>query len=96
MNRKVFPLELYRRVLKRAKLDEDFYHAIISEYIELLDEHYELHNLEESVTDWEDENPSYIDSLRTTGDYNGWFIIHSNHFYYTVYALLLQSTSLKK
>ena len=53
MNRKVFPLELYRRVLKRAKLDEDFYHAIISEYIELLDEHYELHNLEESVTDWE-------------------------------------------
>ena len=40
MNRKVFPLELYRRVLKRAKLDEDFYHAIISEYIELLDEHY--------------------------------------------------------
>ena len=53
MNRKVFPVELYRRVLKRAKLDEDFYHAIISEYIELLDEHYELHNLEESVTDWE-------------------------------------------
>ena len=68
MNRKVFPLELYRRVLKWAKLDEDFYHAIISEYIELLDEHYELHNLEESVTDWEDENPSYIDSLITTGD----------------------------
>ena len=56
MNRKVFPLELYRRVLKRAKLDEDFYHAIISEYIELLDEHYELHNLEESVTDWEGVN----------------------------------------
>ena len=68
MNRKVFPLELYQRVLKRAKLDEDFYHAIISEYIELLDEHYELHNLEESVSDWEDENPSYIDSLMTTGD----------------------------
>ena len=67
MNRKVFPVE-YRRVLKRAKLDEDFYHAIISEYIELLDEHYELHNLEESVSDWEDENPSYIDSLMTTGD----------------------------
>ena len=68
MNRKVFPVELYRRVWKRAKLDEDFYHAIISEYIELLDEHYELHNLEESVTDWEDENPSYIDSLMTTGN----------------------------
>ena len=68
MNRKVFPVELYRRVLKRAKSDEDFYHAIISEYIELLDEHYELHNLEESVTDWESENPSYIDSLLTTGN----------------------------
>ena len=68
MNRKVFPLELYRRVLKREKLDEDFYHAIISEYIELLDEHYEIDNLEESVTDWESENPSYFDSLLTTGD----------------------------
>ena len=68
MNRKVFPVELYRRVLKRAKLDEDFYHAIISEYIELLDEHYDLHNLEESVTDWEYENTSYVDSLLTTGD----------------------------
>ena len=53
MNRKVFPVELYRRVLKRAKLDQDFYHAIISEYIELLDEHYGIENLEESVTDWE-------------------------------------------
>ena len=68
MNRKVFPLELYRRVLNRAKLDEDFYHAIISEYIELLDEHYEIDNLEESVTDWESENPSYFDSLLTTGN----------------------------
>ena len=68
MNRKVFNVELYRRVLKRAKLDEDFFHAIISEYIELLDEHYELHNLEESVTDWEYENTSYVDSLLTTGD----------------------------
>ena len=96
MNRKVFPLELYRRVLKRAKLDEDFYHAIISEYIELLDEHYELHNLEESVTDWESENPSYIDSLLTTGNYNGWFNLYTHHFYCTVYALFLQSTSLKK
>ena len=67
MNRKVFPVELYRRVLKRAKLDEDFYHAIISEYIELLNDK-EQNNLEESVTDWEDENPSYIDSLMTTGD----------------------------
>ena len=68
MNRKVFPLELYRRVLKRAKLDEDFYHAIISEYIEILNDLDEIHNLEESVTDWESENPSYIDSLLTTGD----------------------------
>ena len=68
MNRKVFPLELYRRVLERAKLDEDFYHAIISEYIELLNEHYGIDNLEESVTDWESENPSYFDSLLTTGN----------------------------
>ena len=68
MNRKVFPVELYRRVLKRCQIDEDFYHAIISEYIELLDEHYEIDNLEESVTDWESENPSYFDSLLTTGD----------------------------
>ena len=68
MNRKVFPLELYSRVLKRAKLAEDFYHAIISEYIELLDEHYGIENLEESVTDWESENPSYFDSLLTTGN----------------------------
>ena len=67
MNRKVFPLELYRRVLKRAKLDEDFYHAIISEYIELLNDK-EQNNLNESVTDWESENPSYFDSLLTTGD----------------------------
>ena len=64
----MFPLELYRRVLKRAKLDEDFYHAIISEYIEILNEHYGIENLEESVTDWESENPSYIDSLITTGN----------------------------
>ena len=67
MNRKVFPLELYRRVLKRAKLDEDFYHAIISEYIELLNDKEQI-NLEESVTDWEYENTSYVDSLLTTGD----------------------------
>ena len=67
MNRKVFNVELYRRVLKRAKLDEDFYHEIISEYIELLNDK-ELHNLEESVTDWEYENTSYVDSLLTTGD----------------------------
>ena len=67
MNRKVFPLELYRRVLKRCQIDEDFYHAIISEYIELLN-HKEQNNLEESVTDWEYENTSYVDSLLTTGD----------------------------
>ena len=67
MNRKVFPVELYRRVLKRAKLDEDFYHEIIGEYIELLNDK-EQNNLNESVTDWESENPSYIDSLLTTGN----------------------------
>ena len=67
MNRKVFPVELYRRVLKRSKLDEDFYHAIISEYIELLNDK-EQNNLEESVTDWEYENTSYVDSLLTTGN----------------------------
>ena len=67
MNRKVFPVELYRRVLKRAKTDEDFFNEIIGEYIELLND-TEQNNLNESVTDWEDENPSYIDSLMTTGD----------------------------
>ena len=67
MNRKVSPVELYRRVLKRAKTDEDFFNEIIGEYIELLNDK-EQNNLNESVTDWEDENPSYIDSLMTTGD----------------------------
>ena len=67
MNRKVFPVDLYRRTIKRAKLDEDFFNEIIGEYIELLNDK-EQNNLNESVTDWEDENPSYIDSLMTTGD----------------------------
>ena len=67
MNREVFNVELYRRVLKRAKTDEDFFNEIIGEYIELLNDK-EQNNLNESVTDWEDENPSYIDSLMTTGD----------------------------
>ena len=67
MNTKVFPVELYRRTIKRAKLDEDFFNEIIGEYIELLNDK-EQNNLNESVTDWEDENPSYIDSLITTGD----------------------------
>ena len=67
MNRKVFPVELYRRVLKRAKTDEDFFNEIIGEYIELLNDK-EQNNLEESVTDWEYENTSYVDSLLTTGD----------------------------
>ena len=67
MNRKVFPVELYRRTIKRAKLDEDFFNEIIGEYIELLND-TEQNNLNESVTDWESENPSYIDSLMTTGD----------------------------
>ena len=67
MNREVFNVELYRRVLKRAKLDEDFFNEIIGEYIELLNDK-EQNNLNESVTDWESENPSYIDSLLTTGN----------------------------
>ena len=67
MNRKVFPVELYRRVLKRAKSDEDFLNEIIGEYIELLNDK-EQNNLNESVTDWEEENHSYIDSLLTTGN----------------------------
>ena len=67
MNRKVFPVELYRRVLKRAKSDEDFFNEIIGEYIELLNDK-EQNNLDESVTDWEYENTSYVDSLLTTGD----------------------------
>ena len=67
MNRKVFPVELYRRTIKRAKLDEDFFNEIIGEYIELLND-TEQNNLNESITDWEDENPSYIDSLITTGN----------------------------
>ena len=67
MNRKVFPVELYRRTIKRAKLDEDFFNEIIGEYIELLNDK-EQNNLNESVSDWEDENPSYIDSLITTGN----------------------------
>ena len=66
MNRKVFPVELYRRVLKRAKTDEYFLNEIIGEYIELLNDK-EQNNLNESVTDWEEENHSYIDSLITTG-----------------------------
>ena len=67
MNREVFNVELYRRVLKRAKKDEDFFNEIIGEYIELLND-TEQNNLNESITDWEDENPSYIDSLITTGN----------------------------
>ena len=67
MNRKVFPVELYRRVLKRAKTDEDFFNEIIGEYIELLNDK-EQTNLNESRTDWESENPSYFDSLLTTGN----------------------------
>ena len=67
MNREVFNVELYRRVLKRAKKDEDFFNEIIGEYIELLN-HKEQNNLDESVTDWEYENTSYVDSLLTTGD----------------------------
>ena len=67
MNRKVLPVELYRRTIKRAKLDEDFFNEIIGEYIELLNDK-EQNNLNESVTDWESENPNYIDSLLTTGN----------------------------
>ena len=67
MNTKVFPVDIYRRTIKREKLDEDFFNEIIGEYIELLNDK-EQNNLNESVTDWESENPSYIDSLLTTGN----------------------------
>ena len=65
MNSKVFPVELYRRVLKRAKSDEDFFHEIIGEYIELLNEK-EQNNLNESVTDWEGVNMAKIFGIYRT------------------------------
>ena len=63
----MFNLELYQKTIKRARRDEDFFSEIIGEYIELLNGK-EQNNLNESVTDWESENQSYIDSLLTTGN----------------------------
>ena len=61
-------LTLYRKVLKRAKEDEFFFDEIMGEYMDLLEEHYGLEMLEETMTEWEESNPSYTDSLLTTGD----------------------------
>ena len=61
-------LTLYRKVLKRAKEDEFFFDEVMGEYMDLLEEHYGLQMLEESMAEWEEDNPSYTDSLLTTGD----------------------------
>ena len=61
-------LTLYRKVLKRAKEDEFFFDEIMGEYMDLLEEHYGLEMLEETMTEWEESNPSYTDSLLTTGN----------------------------
>ena len=50
----MFNLELYQKTIKRARRDEDFFNEIIGEYIELLNDK-EQNNLNESVTDWEQE-----------------------------------------
>ena len=50
----MFNLDLYQKTMKRARRDEDFLREIIGEYIELLNDK-EQNNLNESVTDWEEE-----------------------------------------
>ena len=50
----MFNLELYQKTMKRARRDEDFFREIVGEYIELLNDK-EQNNLNESVTDWEQE-----------------------------------------
>ena len=59
---KMFNLELYQKTMKRARRDEDFLREIIGEYIELLNDK-EQNNLNESVTDWEQEKINSIKSL---------------------------------
>ena len=58
----MFNLELYQKTMKRARRDEDFLREIIGEYIELLNDK-EQNNLNESVTDWEEEKRNSIKSL---------------------------------
>ena len=58
----MFNLELYQKTIKRARRDEDFFNEIIGEYIELLNDK-EQNNLNESVTDWEQEKINNIKSL---------------------------------
>jgi len=58
----MFNLELYQKTMKRARRDEDFLREIIGEYIELLNDK-EQNNLNESVTDWEQEKINSIKSL---------------------------------
>ena len=58
----MFNLELYQKTMKRARRDEDFLREIIGEYIELLNDK-EQNNLNESVTDWEQEKINGIKSL---------------------------------
>ena len=58
----MFNLELYQKTMKRARRDEDFLREIIGEYIELLNDK-EQNNLNESVTDWEQEKTNSIKSL---------------------------------
>ena len=58
----MFNLELYQKTIKRARRDEDFFNEIIGEYIELLNDK-EQNNLNESVTDWEEEKRNSIKSL---------------------------------
>ena len=58
----MFNLDLYQKTMKRARRDEDFLREIIGEYIELLNDK-EQNNLNESVTDWEQEKINSIKSL---------------------------------
>ena len=58
----MFNLELYQKTIKRARRDEDFFREIVGEYIELLNDK-EQNNLNESVTDWEQEKRNSIKSL---------------------------------
>ena len=58
----MFNLDLYQKTMKRARRDEDFLREIIGEYIELLNDK-EQNNLNESVTDWEEEKRNSIKSL---------------------------------
>jgi len=58
----MFNLELYQKTIRRARRDEDFFNEIIGEFIELLNDK-EQNNLNESITDWEEEKRNSIKSL---------------------------------